>query len=85
MALRGEMRKYGVIEIISNTVKKEGVRGLFKGALMSMAGIVVYKGFGFAFYEEIYKLNSKLDISNESLNFISGAIAGVTGQIRKSS
>jgi hypothetical protein len=84
MALRGEMRKYGVMEIIKNTIKKEGVGGLFKGSLMSMAGIVVYKGFGFAFYEEIYKVNSKLDISNESLNFVSGAIAGVSGQIRKS-
>lgn len=83
MALRGEMRQYGVLEILKNTVKKEGVRGLFKGTYMSMAGIVVYKGFGFAFYEEIYKINSKLDISNESLNFISGAVAGVTGQIRK--
>lgn len=46
---------------------------------MSMAGIVVYKGFGFTFYEEIYKFNSKFDIPNETVNFISGAIAGVTG------
>ena len=83
MALRGEMRQFSVLQIVKKTIQKEGVLGLYKGAPIAMLGVVTYKGFGFTFYEEIYKANAKLNMSNVVLNFTSGAIAGLLGQTSK--
>ena len=68
---------------MSKTYKKEGLKGLYKGAPISIVGVITYKGFGFAFYEEIYKANSKLNLSNVLLNFTSGAFASILGQCCK--
>lgn len=69
---------------MKNTVQKEGIVGLYKGAPIAMVGILTYKGFGFTIYEELYKANSRLNLSNITLNFSSGAIAGFCGQTSKS-
>jgi hypothetical protein len=83
MALLGDMRKFNVLQIMKRTIKQEGFIGLYKGASVAMVGVVVYKGFGFTFYEAIYKANAKLNMSNITLNFTSGAIAGLLGQFSK--
>jgi hypothetical protein len=83
MALTGKMSQYSTLQIMKHTVSKEGVAGLYKGAFIAMMGVVMYKGFGFAFYEKIYKMNSALNIPETSLNFISGSLAGLAGQFSK--
>jgi hypothetical protein len=79
MALRGEMRKFTTAQILKKTISREGITGLYKGSSIAMLGVMTYKGFGFTFYEEIYKANAKLNMSNVLLNFSSGAIAGILG------
>ncbi len=56
MALRGEMRKFGIMGIIKNTYKQEGLLGLYKGSSIAVIGVLTYKGLGFTFYEEMKKL-----------------------------
>ena len=83
MAMRGEISSYGFFKLFLKTVKNEGPFALYKGILPSFFGIMTYKGFGFAFYESIYMANSKLPISDFYLNFFSGAISVVLGQLSK--
>jgi hypothetical protein len=53
---------------------------MYKGAPIAIVSIMTYKGIGFTFYEELYKMNSSLNVTNTILNFTSGAIAGIIGQ-----
>lgn len=81
MALRGGMSKLNFRQILTKTVKKEGILGLYKGASPAMLGIVIYKGFGFSGYEYIYRSLAHLHIDEHHLNFASGATSGLLAQI----
>ena len=83
MALPGEISRLGSGQLMLKTVQNEGFFGLYKGMGPSILGIIVYKGFGFGFYESIYKANSRLPINDFWLNFMSGTIAGSIGQVSK--
>lgn len=82
MALQGKMAHLGMREIIQLTFKNEGgIRGLYKGGLAAMLGIVIYKGVGFTSYEFLKKSNKERLLGwINVLHFSSGAIAGFIGQ-----
>lgn len=83
MAMQGTMAKDNFRQIIRHTLKSEGgMSALYKGGSASVVGIIVYKGVGFTIYEMMKNLNR--DSLKNSLNFLqfsSGAVAGLFGQI----
>ena len=83
MAMRGKISKYGLFEIMGQTIKNEGFKGLYKGIVPGMVGIVIYKGFGFSIYETFYKYNRKLPIPDFALNFMSGSLSSILSQFGK--
>lgn len=55
-AAKGSKKLYnGMIDCVMQTAKNEGVAGVYKGMVMSLAGIVPYLGISFTAYDEFKK------------------------------
>ena len=85
-----ELSSHSMLKISRNTIKSEGLSGLYKGCLPAFMGIIVYKGFGFTCFESIKNYLTLLGeasqyqgfIKNQhQINWISGALGGTMGQV----
>jgi|LakMenEpi03Aug12_release.lakeMendotaPanAssembly.Ray.scaffolds.fasta_scaffold507990_1 hypothetical protein len=82
---KGEDRVYwSTWDCLSKTTRDEGLRGLFRGYLVSLAGIVPYVGLSFAIHDELLHYIPEQDGSNLAMQLVSffgvGSIAGVVAQ-----
>jgi solute carrier family 25 (adenine nucleotide translocator) protein 4/5/6/31 len=51
---KGGSRQFnGLIDVYTKTIASDGVAGLYRGFMVSCAGIVVYRGFYFGFYDSL--------------------------------
>ena len=65
----GERQFNGLIDVYVKTIKTDGIAGLYRGFMVSCAGIVIYRGFYFGLYDSLKVL---LPVDNFVLNFALG-------------
>ncbi|KAG9101299.1 hypothetical protein FRC07_010326 [Ceratobasidium sp. 392] len=52
--VKGSERQYnGIIDVYRKTIKSDGILGLYRGFVPSIAGIVVYRGLYFGLYDSL--------------------------------
>lgn len=85
-AKKGEKKIYnGMMDCVIKTYKNEGFQGIYKGTVMSLAGIVPYLGISFTAYDEL-KMLLPTDKETQSAwwfpfaKMAVGAVAGVVAQ-----
>merc|ERR1719216_795893 len=49
----GERQYNGLVDVYRQTLKSDGIAGLYRGFVISAVGIVVYRGFYFGLYDTI--------------------------------
>ncbi|KAG8719218.1 ADP/ATP carrier protein [Ceratobasidium sp. 394] len=55
--VKGRERQYnGIIDVYRKTLKSDGIAGLYRGFVPSIAGIIVYRGLYFGVYDSLSKL-----------------------------
>lgn len=77
MAIRRNDGIKSYLELVKGISNNRGSYGFFQGMGVNSVGIIIYKGFGFMFYENIYS-----NIQNNGLirnKYISEAIAAPIG------
>lgn len=67
--------------MVTNLVKKDGLRTVYNGLLPNVAGVLLYKGFGFYTFENLKVLQQSLHMPKFLDSFIAASIAGLAGQI----
>ena len=73
----GERQFNGLLDVYVKTLKSDGPIGLYRGFMVSCAGIVIYRGFYFGLYDSLKVL---LPVDNFALNFALGwAVTIVSG------
>jgi solute carrier family 25 (adenine nucleotide translocator) protein 4/5/6/31 len=73
----GERQFNGLLDVYVKTMKTDGPIGLYRGFMVSCAGIVIYRGFYFGLYDSLKVL---LPVDNFALNFALGwAVTIVSG------
>jgi len=73
----GERQFNGLIDVYVKTLKSDGPVGLYRGFMVSCAGIVIYRGFYFGLYDSLKVL---LPADNFMMNFALGwAVTIVSG------
>jgi solute carrier family 25 (adenine nucleotide translocator) protein 4/5/6/31 len=65
-------RQYkGMIDVYAQTLKSDGIQGLYRGFVISCVGIIVYRGFYFGLYDSLKPILLGAD-SSVGMNFILG-------------
>ena len=82
---KGEDRIYwSTWDCLSKTMQDEGIRGIFRGYLISLAGIIPYVGLSFTIHDELIRYIPEQDSSNLLMQIVSyfgvGSTAGVVAQ-----
>jgi len=73
----GERQFNGLLDVYVKTLKSDGPVGLYRGFMVSCAGIVIYRGFYFGLYDSLKVL---LPMDNFVMNFALGwAVTIVSG------
>ena len=73
----GERQFNGLLDVYVKTLKSDGPIGLYRGFMVSCAGIVIYRGFYFGLYDSLKVL---LPVDNFFANFALGwAVTIVSG------
>jgi hypothetical protein len=75
--------KYHYSSAIKDFYKKEGILSFYKGLKTHLIGAMVYKGYGFFFYENTKKqiLNNQYIGNRSFLIFFSGSMSGMFAQM----
>jgi len=63
----GERQFNGLIDVYRKTLKSDGVVGLYRGFVISVVGIVVYRGLYFGLYDSLKPLVLKGDLQDSFL------------------
>eukprot|EP00026_Physarum_polycephalum_P012599 Phypoly_transcript_12922.p1 GENE.Phypoly_transcript_12922~~Phypoly_transcript_12922.p1 ORF type:complete len:307 (+),score=43.29 Phypoly_transcript_12922:150-1070(+) len=63
----------GLTDVFKKTLKSDGIRGLYRGYLLSLSGVVVYRGLYFGLYDSLKPLLSPLP--KNSGGYILGSFA----------
>merc|ERR1712000_698620 len=72
-AKSGGARQFnGLIDVYRKTIASDGIAGLYRGFMPSVAGIVVYRGLYFGMYDSIKPLLPKSMEGNFLANFLLG-------------
>lgn len=78
LALQTHTKYYlGITHAFQTLFREEGIKGLFKGLVPTLQGIVIYSGVSFCIY-----FSSKEILGHNSIgqHFMFGAVAGIIGQ-----
>jgi len=77
----GERQFNGLVDVYSKTLKSDGFVGLYRGFFVSCAGIIVYRGCYFGFYDTLKPILLVGELSNSFLaSFLLGwAVTIVAG------
>lgn len=69
---RGGKREYrGIIDVYRKTLASDGIQGLYRGFVISVVGIVIYRGCYFGFYDTLKPI-----VLNEDAGFLSSFCLG---------
>ena len=69
----GERQFNGLIDVYKKTLATDGIRGLYRGFVISCVGIIVYRGFYFGMYDSLKPVLLPGDLSdNFALSFCLG-------------
>ena len=61
----GERKFHGLIDVYRKTLKTDGIRGLYRGFVISCSGIFIYRGLYFGLYDSL----KPILVSESSLMF----------------
>lgn len=79
LALQTHSKYYlGISHSFKTMFKEEGPRGLFKGLVPTLQGIVIYSGVSFCIYFSSKEIFGHKNIGQ---HFLFGAVAGIIGQL----
>ena len=72
-AKKGGEKKYkGLIDVYSQTLKTDGIQGLYRGFVISCVGIVIYRGLYFGIFDSVKPILPKDVKDNLMVNFLLG-------------
>lgn len=72
-AKKGGQKQYsGLIDVYKQTLKTDGVAGLYRGFVISCVGIVIYRGLYFGCYDTFKAILPNNVIDNFFVNFLLG-------------
>lgn len=79
-AKKGGERQYnGLIDVYRQTLKSDGIQGLYRGFAISCFGIIVYRGLYFGMYDSIKPLLGSLSNSFLATFFLGWSVTIVAG------
>jgi len=68
---KSERQYKGMIDVYKQTLQTDGIRGLYRGFVISCVGIIVYRGFYFGLYDSLKPILLG-DKSSVGANFVLG-------------
>lgn len=68
----GERQFNGLVDVYRKTLASDGIGGLYRGFVISCAGIIVYRGFYFGLYDTIMPMLPKAMADNFAISFAVG-------------
>ncbi len=68
----------GISDAFFQIIKKEGIRGLYKGLVISLYGFGAYSGLNFGFYHYYKEKTQEIEINNNIKKLLCGGFTGVS-------
>lgn len=82
LTVQTTQQKYdGITDCLSKVYQAEGVRGLFRGSIVTMAGITPYIAINFYTFDTLKRMYLPQDVNDPNFKWINFALGGAAGGV----